>query len=131
MYIYSWIAAPGRMMADYELRLSEIESHKPTQSALDQLSELRSEGIHQILNKPISSDEELEKLLAFSNNWTSRVLAHMDSEFSRTDALYVRDLGSLTAVSFANATGSRHNNILMNYSEREKRINNLLTRGVG
>lgn len=130
VYIYSWIAAPSRMLTDCETEISKISSHKPTQDALDQLSELKSEGIHQILNSPINSDEERGALLEFSNNWTSRVIAHMDSEFSRTDALYVRDLGSLNAVSFSQANSRKHNNILMNFSERENRINDLIKRGV-
>jgi|SRR6266480_787363 len=103
----------------------------PTQEALDGLAELLSEGIHDILNRPVATPEDIVALVAFESDWNQRLFAHLDANFPRADALHVERLGTVPNVPFAHASRlfPQHQRILGHFARREERIRDLIRRG--
>jgi hypothetical protein len=104
---------------------------KPTQEALDALAELLSEGIHKILNAPLRNTADQIALVKFAEAWNERLFAHLDTNFSRSDALHVQRLGTVPPRQFDHALGAPPpvQRVLAQFALREDRIRDLIKRG--
>ena len=110
------------------------KSPKPSQQSLNKLAELLSEGIHEILNRQVSSVEEANKLYEYEKSWNERLFSLLDAEFTRSDALHVQRLGTIPTIHFGHVDMTiknfhQHEKILREFAVRQERIADLVKKG--
>jgi hypothetical protein len=103
-----------------------LNVHHAHRRARDALSELLSEGIHEILNRRVTSQAELDELVKFEANWQERVVKILEASFTRSDVVHFTRLGSMSATSFGFAFNDAHNHLLMMYATRERRLRDII-----
>ncbi len=67
---------------------------------MDQLAELRSEGMHKILNYPVSTVADLYVLVAYTKDWWKQIKAVLESHFSKAEQLNFTRLETVPNVIF-------------------------------
>ncbi|MDH3233881.1 MAG: hypothetical protein OEQ29_10150, partial [Alphaproteobacteria bacterium] len=117
---------PVAGLARVSLRTSTVP-----QAAVDQLAELRSEGVHEILNRPITSEAESRELLTYSEKWRDRAIEVLENNFSRAEQLNFTRLGAVPNVVFPHAFDDLHAKILREYSLQERRLLDIIARHTG
>lgn len=121
-------------------RISKLENEnerprelRPSQEALNELSELLSEGIHRILNGPVNSDEQAREFFEYESKWITRLFSLLDSKFTKSDAIHVQRLGTVPIKKFGHVVvgpwQSKHEKVLREFSLREERIRDLIKKG--
>lgn len=98
------------------------------QTAVDQLAELRSEAIHDILNRLISTDAELRALSAFTKDWWQRVKDVLEQDFSKAEQLNFTRLGAVPHVIFPHSYNDVHAKILREFALQERRMLDIIAR---
>jgi hypothetical protein len=98
--------------------------------AADELAELRSEGIHEILNRPIKTQLQYDLLVRYEADWQKRVVAVLERYFGKAEVLHFTRIGTMTATSFQNSFNPQHNHFLMMFAAREARLRELITRNL-
>lgn len=98
------------------------------QEAVDELAELRSEGVHDILNRPISTDSELEVLSEYDKDWWRRVVAVLEKNFSKAEQLNFTRLGTIPVVIFPHMFNEEHAKILREFALQERRLLDIIAR---
>ena len=114
----------------YLKQLQESESTKAeaatggpiSQEAIDQLAELRSEGIHSILNAPVQNQDEWEMLCAVKVEWWDRVKRHLEANFTKADELQFTRLGTVPLLTFPHVFNEGHAKILREFAVQEQRL---------
>ena len=79
---------------------SAAVARRVPQSAVDELAELRSEGIHEILNRPVKTDKDVAKLTDFTRKWSKRAMRVLEQNFSKAEQLNFSRLGAVPNVIF-------------------------------
>jgi hypothetical protein len=98
------------------------------QSAVDELAELRSEAVHEILNRAVTTDAEFAALASYTKDWWERVNAVLEKNFSRAEQLNFTRLGAVPNVSFSYAYNAAHAKILREYALQERRLLDIIAR---
>jgi hypothetical protein len=125
---------PASYQADLELltksphELPQTSSSSVAQSAVNALAELRAEAVTEILNRPISTDEEFAALAAYVNDWSKRVEEILQKNFSRAEELNFSRLGAVPNVMFSHAYNEAHAKILREYALQERRLLDIIAR---
>lgn len=99
-----------------------------TQAAVDQLAELRSDAVHEILNRPVRNNADLAKLQAYVEAWWNSVKAVLEANFSKAEQLNFTRLGSVPVVQFAHTYNEVHAKILREYALQERRLLDIIAR---
>ena len=86
------------------------QAYAPTvqQAVVDQLAELRSEGVHEILNRQISTDAEIRALSDYNQQWWQRVVSVLEANFSKAEQLNFTMLGTIPNVIFPHTFDDDH-----------------------
>ena len=108
--------------------LEQAERVRPTQEALDILAGFLDEGIHDILNRRVQTEDDLNALIAYEADWNERLFAHLDMNFPRADALSIQRLGTIQPRVFPNVRYQRQLMIMSHFSRREELIRQVLAR---
>jgi len=96
--------------------------------AVDELALLQSEAIHEIWNRPVSSDAEVDSLERYDVGWQRRVAAILERDFSKAEVVHFTRLG-VVPMAFRDGTfNARHAKILREYALREDRLRDIITR---
>lgn len=98
------------------------------QAAVDQLAELRSEAIHELLNRPISTDAELKDLSVYTKDWHQRVNDVLEKDFSKAEQLNFTRLGAVPKVIFPHSYNDEHAKILREVALQERRMLDIIAR---
>ena len=101
------------------------------QSAVDELAELRSDAIHDILNRPVSTDGDVAELAAFTKEWWRRVMDVLEQKFSKAEQLNFSRLGSVPNVIFPHCYNEQHAKILREFALQERRMLDIIARHTG
>jgi hypothetical protein len=123
-----WARGQDALQAS-EKALSAIQlatEKRPTQAALDGLAEILSDGIHSVLNKTVTTEEQVEELGSVNDEWQKRLFKHLDDCFPRADALHVQRLGTIRQVVFPGYPSESRFRILSHFSRREELIRDIL-----
>ena len=98
------------------------------QTAVDQLAELRSEAVGNILNRPVSTDAELRELSAYTREWWQKVHAVLIENFSKAEELNFTRLGAVPNVIFPHSFNDEHAKVLREYALQERRLLDIIAR---
>lgn len=98
------------------------------QSAVDELAELRSRAIHEILNAKVSSPEELEALRDLEEVWQGEVARVLVEHFPKSEVLGFTRLGVIVPVSYGHATIKGHGRLLSHFTKRLHIIEGIIER---
>lgn len=98
------------------------------QAAVDELAELRSEAVHEILNRPVASAADSKALADDAENWWNRVVAVLEANFSRAEQLNFTRLGVVPNVRFPHNFDERHAKILREFAVQERRLLDIIAR---
>ena len=96
--------------------------------AVDELAELRSEAIHDILNRNVTTDDEVAALAEFVSEWWQRVMNVLEQNFSKAEQLNFSRLGSVPNVKFPHAYNAQHAKILREFALQERRMLDIIAR---
>ena len=96
--------------------------------AVNELALLQSEAIHEIWNRPVSSDAEVDSLEQYDIGWQRRVAAILERDFSKAEVVHFTRLG-VVPMTFRDGTfNAKHAKILREYALREDRLRDIVTR---
>jgi hypothetical protein len=98
------------------------------QSAVDALAELRSEAVHEILNRQVTTDSEFTALASYTQDWWERVKQILEKNFSKAEQLNFTRLGAVPNVLFSHAYNAAHAKILREYALQERRMLDIIAR---
>jgi len=98
------------------------------QSAVDQLAELRSEAIAHILNRRVTTDDEMNELSQDNQAWWERVKAVLEEHFPLAEQLHFTRLGVIENIQFPHTYNAAHAKILREYALRERRLISIIER---
>jgi hypothetical protein len=91
------------------------------QSAVDALAELRSEAVHEILNRQATTDSEFTALASYTQDWWGTSKADfLEKNFSKAEQLNFTRLGAVPNVLFSHAYNAAHAKILREYASGTK-----------
>ncbi len=103
----------------------------PTRSLVDELAALYSEGVHEIWNSPVKSDQDCANLEAFDRDWQRRIRTVLRRGFPHTELVLFSRLGVIPDVVRAPTFNAKHAEILREYAVREGRLRDILSRYSG
>ena len=106
----------------------ELTVPQVPQDAVDQLVELRSEAVHKILNRTVSTDAELQALTSYTANWWDQVKAVLENNFSKAEELNFTRLGTVPNVVFPHTYNAAHAKILREFALQERRLLDIIGR---
>jgi hypothetical protein len=95
---------------------------------VDELAELRSEGVHEILNRSISTDAEMQALSDYNKQWWQRVAAVLQDNFSKAEQLNFTRLGTIPIAIFPHTFNEKHAKILREFALQERRLLDIIAR---
>ncbi|MBI3991743.1 MAG: hypothetical protein HY342_00605 [Candidatus Lambdaproteobacteria bacterium] len=101
---------------------------RPEQRVVDQLARLRSDAIHDLLNRLVGSEEELRRFVADHEEWRQRVLALLRENFAEAIILTFDRLGSVPVRRFGHAYNPFHSHQLDMLSLRLEIIQRIVDR---
>jgi hypothetical protein len=114
---------PPAPLAGSRRSISEVP-----QKAVDELAELRSEAVHEILNRTVSTDAQVQELASYTADWRSRVIAVLEANFSMAEQLNFTRLGAVPNVVFPHSLNPLHAKILREYALQERRLLDIIAR---
>lgn len=88
-----------------------------SQSALDGLAELRSEGVGLYASR-VTDDGELAQWQTNLNNWNERLWDFAKANFPKADYLSIKNMGKVQNAHFVQAVNESHNIELMRLARR-------------
>ena len=99
-----------------------------SQSALDGLARLRSEGINNVYTMKVSNSSDLTEWRRRYKDWEQRVLEHVKRNFPESDLLSLQDLGLVIPIDFPGIQfDADHQTQLSFFAKRVGIIEQLLT----
>ncbi len=98
------------------------------QTAVDELAELRSEGVHEILNRSISTEAKLKELSDYNKGWWGRIVAVLERDFSKAEQLNFTRLGTIPDIRFPHTFNEEHAKILREFALQERRLLDIIAR---
>lgn len=116
------------IVSKLEARAPERPVSSVPQAAVNALAELRSEAVHEILNRPVTTDAELAALASYTEQWWQRVEAILEQNFSRAEQLNFTRLGVVPDFRFRHAYDAAHAKILREYALQERRLLDIIAR---
>lgn len=104
------------------------------QKVVDELAEMLSDAIHDLLNRAVANDHELGKFEADFNAWCKKVVAKIEDSpayFSKADKLHFERLGQVPVHVWGQAykampNDGRHNHILCMLSVKFDRLRDVI-----
>jgi lambda repressor-like predicted transcriptional regulator len=106
----------------------QMREHTVSQDAVDRLAELRSDAVHEILNRPVTTDAELSALAGYVERWWREVNSVLEKNFSKAEQLNFTRLGAVPNVIFPHAYNQPHAKILREYALQERRLLDIIAR---
>ena len=79
------------------------------QTSIDTVAELRQSGNTDLFNRKVSTASEFNKLQQDHEEWWKKVVAHLENDFSKADAIGFKNLGSISAADFIGSFSPQHN----------------------
>jgi len=113
--------------------IKPLQAFPPTiniQQAIDELAELRSEGIHSILNAPIKNDDDWSALEIYQKDWWGRINKHLEKNFSRADQLNFTRLGAVPLITFPHVYNDKHAKMLREFVIQDERLREIIDRNL-
>ena len=98
------------------------------QAVIDELAELRSRAIHDILNARVQNDVDFAAWTGVDEQWTNDVLAVLRENFPRAEVLGFQRLGIIAPVAFAHSFNNEHAHKLAMFSRRLSILEDLIRR---
>ena len=111
--------------------LGLANKREPQHEAIDKLADLYSEGIHEILNRPVLSEHDLDELVSYEREWQKEIRAILRESFPRSEFVLFTRLGAIPATQFDHNYSPEHAKILREYVVREERLRDMLRRYSG
>jgi hypothetical protein len=96
--------------------------------AVNELADLQSEGIHDIWNRPVANDAELEALEKHDRDWQGRVVAVLKRALPQPECVLFTRLGVIPNRKRDGTYNVRHAKILREYAVREERLRDIIRR---
>jgi hypothetical protein len=114
----------------HELRTKVVSTaaNDGRRRAVDEVSRLRSEAIHRLLNGPVKNDSELSRWITEEEIWREAVEKVLRANFGEATVRRFSDLGTLPGATFPSAYNGRHNHQLLMLSKRLGVMEGLLER---
>lgn len=100
------------------------------QNPVDTLAELRSEGIHKILNAPVENDDDWKNLQEYQKEWWARVESVLKDNFSTADELNFTRLGVIPLLSFPHTYNDGHAKMLREFAIQDDRLREIIDRNL-
>lgn len=100
------------------------------QNPVDTLAELRSEGIHKILNAPVENDDDWKNLQEYQKEWWERVESVLKDNFSTADELNFTRLGVIPLLSFPHTYNDGHAKMLREFAIQDDRLREIIDRNL-
>jgi len=110
----------------YEPAIKKYEKQNP----VDTLAELRSEGIHKILNAPVENDDDWKNLQEYQKEWWARVESVLKDNFSTADELNFTRLGVIPLLSFPHTYNDGHAKMLREFAIQDDRLREIIDRNL-
>ncbi len=85
-----------------------ITKRKVSQNVLDQLAELRSKAIREILNAKITTDDELRAWKTINEQWRADVINVLKDHFPKAEVLGFERLGVIQQLAFLSTYNGEH-----------------------
>ena len=82
------------------------------QEAVDELSELLSTAIRDLLNRPVHSEGDLNGWDTDFQSWCASTILKLRENFTKSERLHFDRLGTVPIQSFGRAWNERHNHLL-------------------
>lgn len=98
------------------------------QAIVDQLAMLRSDAIHNILNKEVTNDTELVAFKSTNEKWRNDVLGLLQKHFPTAEALGFERLGVIPQVGFVHSYNNEHTFELMMFAKRLSILEDIIRR---
>lgn len=98
------------------------------QVIVDQLAELRSKAIHDILNRTVINDAELATFKSTHETWRKQVLELLEKHFPTAEALGFERLGVIPQVGFVHSFNNEHAFELMMFAKRLSILEDIIRR---
>jgi hypothetical protein len=108
--------------------LGTVRRKRVPQEAIDSLAELRSEAIHELLNRAVKNDAELVKWKTDQDSWCQRVLDVLKRNSTHADYLSFSRLGLIKPFKFPYAYNEDHNRELTHFAKRLTILEDLIRR---
>ena len=104
------------------------------QKVVDELAEMLSSAIHDLLNRPIQNDTQLGQLSSDHKHWCDEVgskIEYHKAYFSKADKIHFERIGKVTEHSWgiaykANQNDTRHNHLLNIISIKFDRLRDII-----
>ena len=99
------------------------------QKTVDELAEMLSSAIHDLLNRRIRTDAELDSLDADFQSWCARIKLTLEKHpayFSKADVIHFDRLGAVSNEGWNIAFGHRHNRLLNVLSLKFDRLRDVM-----
>ena len=133
VFLINFLRAPAIIQAQVEAQRDDLDASlkkiNNKQEEVDKLSELLSEGINKIWNRPISDQAHLDELDTYWQDWQGRVGAALDTPFTKSDKDHFERLGVVPIVgrydTFPDPQGL-HEKILREYALKEARLREIV-----
>ena len=103
----------------------------PRQSLVDQLADLFSEGVNEIWNRPINSEQQLAALEKFDRDWQGRIRNVLRQGFPHAETVLFTRLGVIPNITRPGTYNERHAKLLREYAVREERLKDIVRRYAG
>ena len=129
-FLLNYVAAPSRMQREADQEVGKLQASLDRignkQDAVDALSDLLSDGISEIWNRPITSDQYLDLLSIYWNQWTARVEDQLKENFTHADLIHFSRLGVVPLTGRDGTYDRRHEKILREYALKEQRLREII-----
>lgn len=133
VFVFNFLRAPAILQAEIEAQRDNLDHNlrkiNDKQDEVDRLSALLSEGIHQIWNRSVTSQQELDDLNDYWIDWQARVSAKLDEPFTDSDRVHFKRLGVVPIIGRGgtfNDPQNLHGKILMEYALKEARLREII-----
>lgn len=113
-------------VAEPEENVKQYEKQNP----VDVLAELRSEGIHRILNARVTNDSDWKKLEEYQKEWWNRVDTVLRDNFTNADRLNFTRLGVIPLLQFPHTYSEGHAKMLREFAIQDDRLREIIDRNI-
>jgi hypothetical protein len=105
-----------------------LQKIRPPQRVIDDLAELRSAAIHDILNGKVRSNKDLAVWEKKEDIWCQQVLGILRKNFSKAEVLDFDRLGVIPQVGFGHSFNNQHSFRLMMFAKRLSILEDIIRR---